>query len=153
VSLIAAHANDFRASGIEQLVKEVREIRHDRRAIQFISDRDAELADVEERRKAKRVRTPSGRATKFMGRVRGLNGAYPGSTDKLYLEGLGSTCAEFRRELKAVDLAQDVLDSVRAALIQLVEQSEKQEELRARLSGKSTSAGTSPPPPGKDARA
>lgn len=129
VSLIAAHPHDFKGNSGEGLIREVKEIGQERRAIKFIEERDAEIVEADERKGTKRIRSPSGRATKFIGRVNSMADLGK-SMDKLYLESLGTTCAEFRRVLKVIDRGQEVLDTARAKVLSLIEHHERLEAMR-----------------------
>ena len=145
VDMVAKHPNDFKGSAGSTLAKELRSLGSERRMLKFVETRDRELTEVDDQRKAKKSRSPTGRATLFVGAARSLLKKYPGSPDKLYLEGLGSTCDQLRRELKVLREARDALDDVEGAVEKLLADLERQEEWQQKARpGNQSSEGTSP---------
>ena len=129
VTMVSRHPNDFRGKTPgETLVKELRSAGSERKALKYLDERDRELTDAEDQRKVKKSRSPSGKATLFVGAARSLLKKYPGSPNKLYLEGLGTTCNELKRELKVLREARNALDDVDEALVKLIADLERQEE-------------------------
>jgi hypothetical protein len=147
VVMVAKHHNDFRGTAGTTFAKELRAAGSERRALKYIEERDRELTEAEEQRKVKKSRSPSGRATMFVGAARSLLKKYPGTPDKLYLEGLGTTCNELKRELKVLKEARNALDDVEGALEKLIADMERQEEWRkkpAAARGEQNYGSTSP---------
>jgi hypothetical protein len=133
VTLVARHPNDFRGAtpGVT-LVKELRSAGSERKALKYLDERDRELSDAEDQRKVKKSRSPSGKATLFVGAARSLLKKYPGTPTKLYLEGLGTTCNELKRELKVLREARNAIDEVDEAMVKLIADLERQEEWKKR---------------------
>lgn len=129
VAVVARHPNDFRGQTPgSTLIKELKSAGTERKALKYLDERDRELTDAEDTRKVKKSRSPSGKATLFVGAARSLLKKYPGTPTKLYLEGLGTTCNELKRELRVLRDARNVIDEVDEALVKLIADLERQEE-------------------------
>ena len=145
-NLIQAHP-DIRGGGGVSLLKELKTAGSDTKAKAIILDRDRELTKQEARRTTKRVRTKSHKATRFLSKVHGVNKAWPGTVERLYLAGL-ETASAIRAELKSVDQSIDIHMEVREELKRLLDEVEKAAEWDKKTPrpGAGDSEPTSPPP-------
>lgn len=141
--LIAVHPLDLRGDAGLDLISSLRGAGTERQAMKIIEAREGELARAAEDRSVKKTRSPSSRATKFMGEVRRVIRRYPGSVEKLYLAGLGSW-RQLRREAKVLDEAIGFQEDVRDAMIAMADEMERAEEWAQRRPGRPSSEPTSP---------
>lgn len=141
--LIAAHPIDLRGEAGLDLIASLRSAGTERQAMKILEARDKELNTAEAERAIKKTRSPTSRATKYLGQVRSTIKKWPGSVEKLYLAGLG-TWRQLRREVKMLDEAIGYQEEVRDAMAKLADEMERAEEWSQRRPGKPSSEATSP---------
>lgn len=138
VRLIAAHPH-VRGQAAIDLVRNVRECSTEKRALGLIDKLDREYAELEEELRARRSRSPSGKATTFIGKILGIGRSYPGSPDKLFLAGFPAH--RFPDVINGTRAAMDIIGEVLDALVKQHEENERTTEWRR--TGPSSSAGIS----------
>jgi len=141
--LVAKHPNRYSLQAIDALVRELNAV-PEHRARDIIEQREEDLRKAASAEKLKQTRSPSGVSTKFVSVLRSMLRVWPGSVDKLYLDGLGTTCSELKRELKVMQEALSVLELVVEATQKAADRKARDEEWSQRRDrGKPNSDNTS----------
>jgi hypothetical protein len=130
--LVESHLSVLRGETGVELVKTLRDAGTERRALSIIADRDKELTEAADDRKAKGIRTPPGKLTKYLGYLHALVRHFPGSVQKLYLAGLGSW-RTMSRELKMVRKSKEILSDLEAELVRMMAEAEKAAEWKQKV--------------------
>jgi len=142
VQLLAKHPLELRGQAGNDFVTSLRDAGSERRAMQLMEARDQEISRSEEERKLRKSVTPRTYIDRFMSEVRRVQKRFPGSVEKLYMEGY--TCPQLRRERKLVDQVIDILMDTRVKMDTLIEEQERTEAWQSERLGKLTSDATSP---------
>jgi len=118
IKLIAKH-EDLRGGDGQALAKVLATCTAERQAAKILTDRDQELTTREETRRTKKLRSPTSRATKVMGKCRAILQLTEDGAQKVYIEGLPAD--ELPRTIRTLD---DTIDR----LIELREIAKKQKD-------------------------
>jgi hypothetical protein len=144
IQLIAKHPLELRGQAGQDFVGALRDAGSERRAMKVMEDRDREISRADEERKLKKSRTPSTVMTRFMSDVGRVERRYPGTPEKLYMEGY--TCPQLSRELKRLERVYEILGAAIEKAQTILEEQERTEAWVAQRLGSPASDNTSPAP-------